>query len=107
MSVTIDQFLQTELRVARVLVAERIERADRLLRLEVDLGDERRQLVAGIAQAYAPEQLIGRQVIVVANLEPARIRGIESQGMLLAADAGGRPVIATFDEEVPLGTRVR
>jgi methionyl-tRNA synthetase len=105
--ITIDQFLETDLRVARIVSAERVPDADRLLRLEVDLGHERRQIVAGIAAAYAPEALVGRRIVVVANLRPARIRGIESQGMLLAADFGGRPILASFDEEVPLGTRVR
>jgi methionyl-tRNA synthetase len=105
--ITIDRFFETDLRVARVLSAERIPNADRLLKLEIDLGTERRQLVAGIALSYAPESLVGKRIVVVANLEPARIRGVESQGMLLAADAGGRPVVVTFDEEVPPGTRVR
>ena len=104
---SIDRFLDTALRVARIVSAERIEGTDKLLRLEVDLGDERRQLVAGIAQAYEPEALIGKRVIVVANLKPAKIRGVESQGMLLAADLGGRPIVATFEEDVPPGTRVR
>ena len=103
----IDRFSETELRVARVLEVEKVVNADRLLRLQVDLGNEKRQLVAGIAAAYAPEKLIGKLVIVVANLEPARIRGVESQGMLLAADLGGRPIVATFDEDVAPGTRVR
>ena len=66
-----------------------------------------RQIVAGIAQAYEPEQVVGRRIIVVANLKPARIRGIESNGMLLAGDLDGRPILAGFDEDVPLGTRVR
>lgn len=105
--ISIERFFETELRVARVLEAERIENADRLLRLRIDLGSEQRQLVAGVAQAYEPEALIGRRVIVVANLKPARIRGVESDGMLLAADLDGRPIIATFDEDVPPGTRVR
>jgi len=105
--VDIGRFFEIDLRVARVLAAERVPNADKLLRLEVDLGSERRQLVAGVAKSYEPEALVGRRIIVVANLEPARIRGVESQGMLLAADAGGRPVIATFDEDVEPGTRVR
>ncbi len=105
--ISIDQFFETQLRVARVVTAERVPNADRLLRLEVDLGSERRQLVAGIAQSYEPETLVGKRVIVVSNLKPARIRGVESQGMLLAADLGGRPIVATFDEEVPPGTPVR
>jgi methionyl-tRNA synthetase len=106
--IDIDQFGRVDLRAARVEVAERVPGADRLLRLEVDLGGgERRQIVAGIAARYAPEDLVGRTIIVVANLKPARLRGIESQGMLLAADLGGQPIVATFEQPVEPGTRVR
>lgn len=105
--VSIDRFFDIQLRVAQIVTAERVENTDKLMKLEVDLGDERRQIVAGIAAAYEAEQVIGRRIIVVANLKPARIRGVESNGMLLAADFGGRPIIAGFDEDVPLGTRVR
>jgi len=106
-TIDIDRFLSVDLRVARVAHAERIEGADRLLRLRVDLGDHERQIVAGVALAYAPEDLVGRRIVVVANLKPARIRGVESQGMLLAADLDGKPIVATFDRDVPPGTRVR
>jgi len=106
-TIGIDRFLETELRVATIVAAEPHPDADRLLKLQVDLGDERRQRVAGIAETSPPESLQGRQVIVVANLKPARIRGVESQGMLLAADLGGKPVLATFAEPIPPGTRVR
>ncbi len=105
--ISIRKFFETELRVARVTAAERVPDTDRLLKLQVDLGTEERQLVAGIAEAYDPESLVGKRVIVVANLEPARIRGVESQGMLLAADLDGRPILATFDEDVAPGTPVR
>lgn len=105
--ISIDRFLEIDLRVARVLTAERVEKADKLLRLTIDLGTEQRQIVAGIAKSYTPEQLVGRQIIVVANLPAARIRGIESLGMLLAADSGEGPRVATFDVEIPAGTRVR
>ena len=105
--IKIDKFFETDLRVAVVLSAEPVENADRLLKLQIDVGDETRQLVAGVAQAYEPEALVGKRIIVVANLKPARIRGVESQGMLLAADLDGRPIVATFDEAVPAGTRVR
>jgi methionyl-tRNA synthetase len=104
---TIDDFLRVDLRVALVEAAERIEGADKLLKLQLDLGTEKRQIVAGIAKAYAPEQLVGKKIIVVANLKPAKLRGVESQGMLLAADLDGRPIVATFDEDVKPGTRVR
>ena len=105
--ISIRTFFETELRVARVISAERVPNADRLLKLQVDLGTEQRQLVAGIAEAYDPESLVGKRIIVVANLQPARIRGVESQGMLLAADLDGRPILATFDEDVAPGTPVR
>jgi len=103
-----EQFMEIDLRVATIRAAERVPNADKLLRLEVDLGEpELRQLVAGVAQVYETEALVGRQIIVVANLQPARIRGVESRGMLLAADLDGRPILASFDEEIPPGTRVR
>lgn len=104
---TIDEFMKVDLRVARVVSCERVEGAEKLLKLRVDLGTEERQIVAGIAKAYAPEALVGKRIVVVANLKPARLRGVESQGMLLAADLGGRPIVATFEEDVPPGTRVR
>ena len=105
--ITINEFMNVDLRVARVLSAERVEDTDKLLKLQIDLGSEQRQLVAGIAQVYEPEAMVGKQIVVVANLKPARLRGVESQGMLLAADAAGRPIVVTFEEQVPLGTRVR
>ena len=103
----IDRFFELDLRVGRIAEVEKVPNADRLLKLQVDLGEEKRQIVAGIAQAYDPEALIGRKIIVVVNLKPARIRGVLSQGMLLAADLDGRPIVATFDEDVAPGTRVR
>lgn len=106
--ISFDKFLQTELRVARVIEAARIEGTDRLLRLKLDVGElGPRQIVAGIAETYEPEQLVGKKIVIVANLKPARIRGVESQGMLLAADSDGRPVVVTFGEDVAAGTRVR
>lgn len=105
--VSIDRFMEVELRVGLVAEAERHPNADRLLVLQVDLGDRRRQIVAGIAATYEPEALVGRRIVVVANLKPARLRGLESQGMLLAADLDGRAILAGFDEPVPPGTRVR
>lgn len=106
--ISFDKFLQTELRVARVVEAARIEGTDRLLKLKLDVGElGPRQIVAGIAEAYEPEQLVGKKIVIVANLKPARIRGVESQGMLLAADLDGRPIVATFGEDVAAGTRVR
>ena len=103
--VSFADFQKLELRVARVLTAEPVEGADRLLKLQVDLGTEKRQVVAGIAEHYTPDALVGKQVIVVANLEPATIRGIESQGMILAG-SGDSVVLATLETEMPLGTQV-
>jgi methionyl-tRNA synthetase len=106
--ITIDDFVKVELRVAQILVAERVPKADKLLRLEVDLGYEKRQILAGIAQYYEPEKLIGRKIVIVANLAPRKMRGLESNGMLLAASLpDGAPVLAGFLEDVPLGARLK
>ncbi len=107
--ITIDDFLKVELRVGEVKVAERVKGADRLLRLEVDIGSEVRQVVAGIAKAYEPEKLIGRKVVIVANLQPRKLRGLESNGMIVAASIGddGQPVLAGFLEDVPAGAKLK
>lgn len=105
----IEDFAKVELRVAQILIAERIPKADKLLRLEVDLGYEKRQILAGIAEYYEPEKLIGRKVVIVANLAPRKMRGLESQGMVVAASIGdqGAPILAGFLEDVPLGARLK
>jgi len=105
--ISIDQFKEVQLRVATVLAAEPHPNADRLVVLQIDLGDEKRQLVAGIRAHYAPEALVGRQIVVVANLAPAKLRGVESQGMLLAASDGDRVVLLRPDEAVAPGATVR
>ncbi|MGA3263059.1 MAG: methionine--tRNA ligase [Terracidiphilus sp.] len=106
--ITIDDFTKVELRVAQILVAERVPKADKLLRLEIDLGYEKRQILAGIAQYYEPEKLIGRKIVIVANLAPRMMRGLESNGMLLAASLpDGAPVLAGFLEDVSLGARLK
>jgi methionyl-tRNA synthetase len=107
--ITIDDFLKVELRVGEVKVAERVKGADKLLRLEVDIGIEVRQVVAGIAKAYEPEKLIGRKVVIVANLQPRKLRGLESNGMIVAASVGddGLPVLAGFLEDVPAGAKLK
>jgi methionyl-tRNA synthetase len=108
--IDITDFTKVDLRVGEVLTAERIPKADKLLLLTVDIGEEQpRQILAGIAQHYEPEQLLRRKIAVVANLKPRKLRGYESQGMLLAASVGdeGKPVIATFTEEVPNGARLK
>jgi methionyl-tRNA synthetase len=109
--ITIDDFAKVELRVAQVLVCERIPKADKLLRLEVDLGYEKRQILSGIAEWYTPEDLIGRRIVVITNLAPRKMRGLDSHGMLLAASApeGGKPALATFldSDTLPLGSRLK
>jgi methionyl-tRNA synthetase len=106
--VGIEDFLKLDLRVARVLAAERVPKSRKLLKLEVDLGTERRTLVAGIAEAYEPEALIGRVIGMVANLKPATVMGVESNGMILAASVpGGLPTVVSFDKEPPLGARIK
>src|SRR2546422_7454901 len=108
--IEITDFAKIVLRVGEVLSAERIPKADKLLLMTVDIGEEKpRQILAGIAQYYEPEKLVGRKIVVVANLKPRKLRGYESQGMLLAASVGeeGKPVIATFAEDVPNGARLK
>ena len=106
--ISIDDFAKVELRVGLVKVAERVPKADKLLRLEIDIGTEVRQVLAGIAEAYAPESLVGRKVVIVANLAPRKLRGMESNGMIVAASLdGGKPVLASFLEDVPVGARLK
>jgi methionyl-tRNA synthetase len=107
--ITIDDFAKIDLRVGQILSAERIQGADKLLTLQVDLGNETRQVLAGIAKYYAPESLLGKKIIIVSNLQPRKMRGLESQGMLLAASVGAedKPVLATFLEDVPNGAKLR
>jgi methionyl-tRNA synthetase len=96
------------MRVGVVRSAEKVAGADKLLRVMVDIGDEVRQIVAGIATAYQPEELVGRKVVIVANLAPRKLRGVESNGMIVAASApDGKPVLCTFTEDVPVGARLR
>lgn len=108
--ITIEDFIKVELRVGEILEAERIPKSDKLLRFMVDVGEENpRQILAGIAEYYEPETLIGKKIIVVANLKPRKLRGLESNGMICAASVGeeGKPVLATFDEDVPNGARLK
>ncbi|MGC9002690.1 MAG: methionine--tRNA ligase [Dictyoglomus sp.] len=105
--ISIDEFKKLDLRIAKVISARRVENSDKLLLLEIDLGEEKRQIVAGIAEYYKPEELIGKEIVVVYNLQPAKIRGYESQGMLLAAkDSKGRLAILTPEKEVDPGSKV-
>ena len=107
--ISIDDFAKVELRVGQVKTAEKVKGADKLLKLEVDIGSEIRTIVAGIAEKYSPEKIIGMKVVIVANLQPRKLRGIESDGMIVAASIGdkGQPVLASFLEDVPVGARLK
>ena len=106
--ISIDEFLKIDLRVAKVLEAEAVPKSKKLIKLTVDTGRDRRTIVAGIADAYQPDQLVGRTVVIVANLQPATLMGIESNGMILAGSPdGGKPILIGFHEDVPPGARVR
>jgi methionyl-tRNA synthetase len=105
--VGIEAFGALDFRTAKVTAAERIKGAKKLLKLQLDVGGVPRQIVSGIAEAYEPEQLVGRTIIIVANLKPAKLMGVESHGMLLAATVDGKAVLAGFEKEVPTGTRVK
>jgi methionyl-tRNA synthetase len=106
--ISIDDFMKVELRTAKVLTAERVPNSKKLIKISVDVGTEQRTLVAGIAEAYEPDALVGRTVVMVFNLKPAKLMGIESNGMVLAASPdGGKPTLVGFDQEIPPGTRVR
>ena len=104
--ISIDEFRKVELKVATIRSAEAHPNADKLMVLQIDLGSEQRQICAGIRNHYAPEELIGKQIVVVANLETAKLRGLESQGMLLAASDEGRVIILTPDKSVQAGSKV-
>ena len=104
---TIEDYQKLGLKVAEIVTAEQIKGSRRLVQMLVDLGVERRTLVAGIAEAYKPEELIGRQIVVVTNLKPAKLMGVESNGMLLAASLDGRPILLSLPEKVPNGTIVK
>jgi methionyl-tRNA synthetase len=105
--VTYEEFMKMEFRVAKILAAERVPNTNKLLKLEIDLGTEKRTMISGIADTYAPEDLMGKSLIVIANLKPAKIRGIESQAMLLAAVVDDKAVVPFFDREVPPGAKVK
>jgi methionyl-tRNA synthetase len=104
--ISMEEFQKVDLRVAKVLYAEPVKKSDRLLKLRVDIGEER-TLVAGIAKYYKPEELVGKTIIIVANLQPTKLMGVESQGMLLATDGAEGVILATFDKEAKIGSKVR
>ena len=105
--IDIADFARIDLRVAQIKSAERVAGSKKLIKLQVDLGDAMRQVVAGIAEAYAPEALVGKKIVLVANLKPAKLMGVESDGMVLAASLDGKPFLCTFDTDVLPGTKVK
>ena len=105
--ITIDEFMKIQLKTAKVLSAERVPKSEKLLKLQVSLGTEQRQIVAGIGKKYEPEALVGKTIVIVANLKPAKLMGIESQGMVLAAGDSEVRGLATILEEVDPGTKVK
>lgn len=105
--ISFEDFKKLELKVARIIKAEKHADSEKLLKLEVDMGSEKRQIIAGIGKAYKPEDLIGKEIVLVANLEPKTIFGFESQGMLLAANDNGKPILLKPEKDVPPGTQVQ
>jgi len=105
--IDINEFAKLDLRIGKIENAERVEGSKKLIKLEVDVGDETRQLVAGIAEEYNPESLIGKLVPILANLKPVKLMGVESQGMILAVEVNGKPILLHPDREVPAGSRIR
>ena len=105
--ISIEDFSRIQMRVGQIVEAEKVAGSRKLMKLRVDIGDEVRQVVAGIAEAYDGATLLNRKVVVVVNLKPARLMGVESNGMIVAASVDGRPVLATFTEEVPNGSLLK
>lgn len=106
-TISSSDFQKMDIRIGKVKKAEKVEGTDRLIKLTVDIGNEERTLVAGIADVYNPDELKGKEIPVLVNLEPKTIKNIESKGMILAADVNGRPVVLVPDKEVPPGSKVR
>ena len=107
LQISIADFQKIQLTVAKILTAERVPKSEKLLKLQVDIGTEQRQIVAGIGKKYTPEALVGRTIVVVANLKPAKLMGIESQGMVLAAGEQEVLELLTMPPEMPAGTRIK
>ena len=105
--ITFEEFQRMDFRVGEITTAERVEGTEKLVKMQVNIGTETRQMIGGIADRYTPEELTGKKVVVIVNLKPAVIRGIETQGMLLAAEVDGKAIIPFFTEDVPAGAKVR
>jgi len=106
-NISFEEFKKLDLRIVKIVSAEKVEKSEKLVKLEVDLGDEKRQIIAGIAKAYEPEELVEKEIVIIANLEPRSLMGLESQGMLLAANNEETPVLLRPDYDVPVGTKIR
>ena len=104
--ISFEEFKKIELRIAKIIKAEKLEGSENLVKLEIDLGEEKRQILAGIQKYQQPEELMGKTIVVVANLEPRKMMGLESQGMLLAADVNGEPILLIPDKEVQPGAPI-
>jgi methionine--tRNA ligase beta chain len=102
-----NEFAKLDVRIGKIVTVEKIPGSKKLIRLDVDVGNETRQLVAGIAEDYTPKSLIGKLVPILVNLKPAKLMGVESRGMILAVDVGGKPILLHPDQDVPAGSRVR
>ena len=105
--ITFDEFKKMDLRVGEILKVEHVEGTEKLLKIDVSIGTETRQMVAGIADTYSPDELTGKKIVVIVNLKPAVIRGVESQAMLLAAEVSGKAIIPFFLTDIPAGSKVR
>lgn len=105
--ISIEDFAKVQLRVGQIVEAEKVKGSKKLVKLRVDIGSETRQVVAGIGEAYEPDTLINKKIVLVANLKPAKLMGIESNGMVVAATSNGKPVLATFMEDVPNGAMLK
>jgi methionine--tRNA ligase beta chain len=105
--ISFDDFKKLDIRIGKIIAAERVQDTEKLLKIEIEVGTEKRQLVAGIAQSYEPDTLIGKEIPVLLNLEPRTIRGVESHGMILAAVMDGKAVLMHPDKEVPPGSIIR
>ena len=105
--ITFDDFKKLDIRIGKILSAEKIQGTDKLMKIDIDLGTEKRQLVAGIADVYEPGPLIGKEIPVLINLEQRKIRGVESQGMILAVDVEGKPVLLHPEREAPPGSVIK
>ena len=107
MAITFEDFKKLDIRIGKVLSAEKVEGTDKLIKLQIDIGTERRQIVVGMAEFFGPDHLIGKEIPVLVNLEPRTFKGVQSHGMILAADVGGKPVLLFPEKKVPPGSIVR